>query len=60
MEDKEKKKMTYPHRMGVERAWQTSFAMPVPKVLVHCIIDFFLCISLFPLESKCPMACRHH
>jgi hypothetical protein len=39
MEEKEKKQLTNPHRMGIERAWQTSSATPIPKILVLCIID---------------------
>jgi hypothetical protein len=39
MEDKEKRQTTNPHKMGLEWAWQTSSTSPVPKILVHCIID---------------------
>jgi hypothetical protein len=52
-EDKEKRQMTNPYGMGMERAWQTSSTMLVPNMLVHCIIDIPILICT-KLTSKGP------
>jgi hypothetical protein len=39
-------------KMGVEQVWQTSFATPIPKILVHCIIDSLM--NLTPKGTSTP------
>jgi hypothetical protein len=44
--------------MDVERVWQTSSTMPLPKILVHCIIDDTQLIISRYLPNTCMML-RH-
>jgi hypothetical protein len=46
------KKVESTQKMGVEQVWQTSFATPIPKILVHCIIDSLM--NLTPKGTSTP------